>query len=173
MADIQYLNYGDQQIEQQALLNNLADSVQSYVQKQPWSNKRKQMFMSAYSDLMNRGILGASNNTGQWMLDVNGEDIDYGSKKNQEMYQEAAYFIQQQMAALPTRVSEEEKKKEDKSKLPVFDNKYFTEGLQAHIGNNEFGGRNWSTIEDWNVLDERNEQGVRGRKKRAEKRKLY
>jgi hypothetical protein len=34
--------------------------------------------MSAYSDLMNKGILGASNGTGQWMIDVNG-DVDLNS----------------------------------------------------------------------------------------------
>ena len=112
MADIQYLNYGDQQIEQQALLNNLANQVQDYVNKQSWSNKRKEKFMSAYSDLMNRGIQGASNNTGQWVLNVGGDSpfpLDTMSRKDKEMYQEAAYFIQQQMAALPTKASQEEK----------------------------------------------------------------
>ena len=64
MADIQYLNYGDQQIEQQAFLNKAANEVQNYVQNQPWSRKRKEKFMSAYSDLMNRGVLGASNSSG-------------------------------------------------------------------------------------------------------------
>jgi hypothetical protein len=49
--------------------------------------------MSAYSDLMNRGIIGASNNTGQWMIDVNGDPLPEMSKKDKEMYQEAAYFI--------------------------------------------------------------------------------
>jgi hypothetical protein len=62
--------------------------------------------MSAYSDLMNKGILGASNNTGQWMIDVNGVvDLDSMDKKDKEMYGEAAYFIQQQMAGLPTKSS--------------------------------------------------------------------
>ena len=42
MADIQYLNYGNQQIEQQALtLNNVANNVLDYVNSQSWSNKRK------------------------------------------------------------------------------------------------------------------------------------
>jgi len=62
--------------------------------------------MSAYSDLMNKGILGASNSTGQWMIDVNGVvDLDSMDKKDKEMYGEAAYFIQQQMAGLPTKSS--------------------------------------------------------------------
>jgi len=66
--------------------------------------------MSAYSDLMNRGIIGASNNSGQWMLDVNGPDIQFDTmdKKDKEMYQEAAYYIRQQMSKLPTRTSQEQ-----------------------------------------------------------------
>jgi len=61
--------------------------------------------MSAYSDLMNRGILGASNSSGQWMIDVGGDALPFDtmSEKDKEMYQEAAYFIQQQMQGLPTR----------------------------------------------------------------------
>lgn len=164
MADIQYLNYGDQQIEQQALLNNLADQVQGYVSRQSWSNKRKEKFMNAYTDLMNRGIRGASNSSGKWMLQVGGDDLPEMSKKDREMYQEAAYFIQQQMASLPTKSVEE---KEDKSKLPVFDNKYFTTELNHLIGEREFGGRDWDTQTDWNSLDKRNENGIRGRKNRA------
>ena len=166
MADIQYLNYGDQQIEQQALLNSLANNVQSYVAKQSWSNKRKQKFMSAYSDLMNKGILGASNTTGQWMIDVNDEiDLNSMDQKDREMYQEAAYFIQQQMAGLPTKASQEEKK-EDKSELPLFDNKYFTTNFMSHIGHDRFGGRDWTTSE-WNELDERDSNGLRGTNERA------
>lgn len=169
MADIQYLNYGNQQIEQQALLNNLANQVQGYVQQQPWSNKRKEKFMSAYSDIMNRGIIGASNNTGQWMIDVNGSPIPFDSmsKKDKEMYQEAAYFIQQQMAGLPTKAAEEEKKVEDKSKLPVFNNEYFVKEFGNHISNNMFGGRPIDTQIDWNSLDARGENGLRGRTERA------
>ena len=76
MADIQYLNYGDQQIEQEALLKNMADQVVNYVNSQPWTTKRKKKFMSAYSDIINRGILGASSSTGEWMINVGG-DQDY------------------------------------------------------------------------------------------------
>ena len=169
MADIQYLNYGDQQIEQQAFLTKAANEVQGYVQKQPWSKKRKEKFMSAYSDLMNRGIQGASNGSGQWMIDVGGEALPFDSmsQKDKEMYQEAAYFIQQQMAGLPTKVSQEEAKEDEKKDLPLFDNKYFTEGLHSYIGNQMFGGRDWSTSEDWNPLDERGENGIRGHQNRA------
>ena len=170
MADIQYLNYGDQQIEQQALLNNLANQVQGYVQKQPWSNKRKEKFMSAYSDLMNKGLIGASNKTGQWVIDVNGEiPLDSMDKKDKEMYQEAAYFIQQQMSQLPTKAAEEEKKKED---LPLFDNAYFTNSFGTLVNNRMAGGRDLEIggeNDQWNYLDERDSTGKRGRSKRAGK----
>lgn len=170
MADIQYLNYGDQQIEQQALLNNLANNVQSYVQNQPWSNKRKEKFMSAYSDLMNRGILGASNSTGQWMIDVGGDALPFDtmSKKDKEMYQEAAYFIQQQMQGLPTKASEEEQKEKEKSELPKYDN--FSNSFIDYISQNYYGGNPIRTQEDWNVLDERNsETGLRGTDNRVKR----
>ena len=169
MADIQYLNYGDQQIEQQALLNNLANNVQNYVQNQSWSTKRKEKFMSAYLDLMNRGITGASNNTGQWTINVNGDPLPEMSKKDKEMYQEAAYFIQQQMASLPTKQAEEEKKEEEKAKLDLFNNQYFTTGFNTRLANDWFGGASFSRADDWNTLDERGENGLRGFKNRADR----
>ena len=163
MADILY---GDQQIEQQALLKNLADSVQGYVANQPWSTKRKEKFMSAYSDIMNHGILGASNSTGQWTLNIGGDTIDLSSKnkKDQEMYGEAAYFIQQQMSKMPNpKTVEEEKKKE----LPTFDNNYFYNDFTKHLYKG-FGGREIST-QEWMELDPRGENGIRSRTNRAKK----
>ena len=178
MADIQYLNYGDQQIEQQAFLNKAANEVQAYVQNQSWSKKRKEKFMSAYSDLMNRGILGASNSTGQWMIDVGGGALPFDtmSEKDKEMYQEAAYFIQQQMQGLPTRTQEEEKKEEDKTKLPLFDNKAFTSSFINHISTSDFGGQDFhigGENDNWNKLDARDSNGIRGKQKRTEALKNY
>jgi hypothetical protein len=44
--------------------------------------------MSAYTDIMNHGISGASNKTGQWTISINGAPIGYNtlSPKDQEMY---------------------------------------------------------------------------------------
>ena len=166
MADIQYLNYGDQQIEQQALLNTLANNVQSYVAKQPWSNKRKEKFMSAYSDIMNKGLKGASNTSGQWTIDVGDTiDLDSKSKKDKEMYQEAAYFIQQQMAGLPTKSSQEKK---DESELPKYDS--FFNNFTNYLSQTYYGGNSIRTQEDWNILDERNPNtGLRGTDKRVKR----
>lgn len=169
MADIQYLNYGDQQVEQQALMDNLSNQVTSYVNSQPWSKKRKDKFMSAYSDIMNRGLIGASNSTGQWQLDVGGDTIDFDSmdKKDREMYGEAAYFIRSQMSSLAAnKKAEEEKKKAD---LQKFDNKYFVSSLTNQISNNLFGGRQFTASEDWNPLDTRGENGLRAKTNRANK----
>lgn len=176
MADIQYLNYGDQQIEQQALLNNLADNVQSYVAGQSWSNKRKEKFMSAYSDIMNKGLQGASNSSGQWKVIVNGNiNFDEKDKKDKEMYQEAAYFIQQQMSELldvSNQKKEEEQKQESKEKLPLFDNKSFINSLIKHISTSDYGGQNFHIggEEDmWNKLDKRDSNGIIGRQNRTNK----
>ena len=167
MADIQYLNYGDQQVEQQALLNNLANQVQNYVANQSWSNKRKEKFMSAYLDIMDKGIKGATNTSGRWEIDVNGKvDLDSKSKKDQEMYQEAAYFIRQQMANLSAEKTKEEQKKSD---LPVFNHTQFHSDLTKKIANEQFSlDSEFTTSQHWNPLDPRDSTGKRGRTKRAE-----
>lgn len=174
MADIQYLNYGDQQIEQQAFLDKAKKEVYDYVRKQPWSTKRKERFMSAYSDIMTRGVLGASvdDKTGLYKIQVGGDVMNI-SPDDQKIYGDAAAYLQEQMASLPTRASleEEAKKKaeEEKAKLPIFDNEYFKTNFINHLSKNEFGGsKQFDTQNDWNGLDKRDEKtGLRGREERA------
>ena len=166
-----YLNYGNDQIDQQAFLNNAANDLENYLSNQPWSAKRKDLFRKAYVDIMNQGVTGASNTSGQWQITYNGDSInlDSKSKKEREMYGEAAYYIQQQMSKIPTKQNEEKQAEEEKKELPLFDNNFFTSGLQDYIGNNMFGGRNWSTTDDWNILDKRGENGLRGTSVRSKK----
>lgn len=162
-----YLNYGADQIDQQAFLDAAANNVQQYVNNQTWSAKRKQKFLDAYSDIMSKGIIGANNKTGQWAVDLNSNiDLESMDRKDQEMYHEAAYYILQQMKGITPKAKEEEKKKSD---LPVFNNDYFTEQFQGYIGNQLFGGRDWDRNTDWNVLDEADKYGIRGTDNRAEK----
>lgn len=163
-----YLNYGADQIDQQAFLDAAANNVQQYVNNQTWSAKRKQKFLNAYSDIMSKGIIGANNKTGQWAVDLNSNiDLESMDRKDQEMYHEAAYYILQQMKGITPKAKEEEEKK--KSDLPVFNNDYFTEQFQGYIGNQLFGGRDWDRNTDWNVLDEADKYGIRGTNNRAEK----
>ncbi len=168
MDEITYLNYGNDQIDQNALFTSMADNVQSYVNSQSWSRNRKQKFLNAYQDIVSKGIIGANNTSGQWAIDLN-SDIDLSSmpQKDQEMYHEAAYYILQQMKGIPTKAKEEETKKED---LPIYDNKTHQNNINALIGNKLFGGQNWTTADHWNVLDERDETtGLRGTDVRANK----
>ena len=169
--EVKYIPYGTGEIDYNQFLENSANQVQSYVNSQPWSQKRKRSFLNAYQDLMTRGVTGASNTTGVWTVNHNGEQIDLNSlsKIDREMYGEAAYFIQQQMSGLPTKQAQQQKTQEEKSKLPLFDNNYFTSQFHTHISNNMFGGRDWTTQEDWNVLDERGDNGLRGTTNRANK----
>lgn len=149
-----YLNYGDAQVEQQAFLKAAADSVESYLSEQPWSNKRKQLFRNAYSDLMTRGILGASNSTGSWKVQYGGDPVDLDSKseKEKEMYGEAAYFIQQQMSGLASAKPQEQQKK---SNVPVFSNDEFNSQFEQWIGRNMFGSqKDWA--KQWVELDNNN-----------------
>ena len=151
MAEPIYLNYGQNQIDQQAFLEAAANNVQNYVAQQPWSNKRKRLFMEAYSDIMSKGVTGASNTNGTWTVQYNNGQIDLESKskKEREMYGEAAYFIQQQMNGLTPK--EEDKKQ---SEIPVFSNNEFMSQLESQIQSTKFGGRpNWQ--ESWTNLDTR------------------
>lgn len=167
--NIIYLNYGDEQIAQNDFLKTAADQVQSYVQSQPWSKKRKELFMKYYTDIMNRKVTGASNDSGQWRVNYEGEQIPFESlsKKDQEMAGEAAYFIQQQMNGLATTAkANREAEEKRKAELPLFNNEYFTTQFNGYIGNNQFGGQNWD-IQKWNNQDAANEDGIRGTRNRA------
>lgn len=168
--ELSYFNYGNNQIEQQATLNALANNVQSYVNNQAWSTKRKQKFLDAYSDIISKGIVGANNSTGQWALDLNQEiDLSGMSPKDQEMYHEAAYYILEQMKGIPVKDSEE--KKEESKDLPLYDNDTHFKAFEGYIRNQMFGGRNWNIggdNDDWNSLDERDSKtGIRGTTNRA------
>ena len=176
MADTNYLYYGDQQVDQQALMNKMANGVVQYVQSQPWTRKRKDMFMSAYSDIMNKGLKGMSNSTGQWMVDFGGPAIDWDSKsrKEKEMYEEAGYFIQQQMNGLAADAKKQNEEK-DEIELTPYGSK-FKDVFGDYIGRTYFGNRDFNIggeKDDWNYLDERNEQGIRGRSERAKKLASY
>lgn len=164
----EFITYGGNQLSNQDFLNKASNELEPYLARQPWSNKRKELFRKAYSNIMKQGVTGADNSSGTWKVQYEGTpiDIDSLSKKEREMYGEAAYYIQQQMAGL-TPISKEEENKKDRIK---FDNDYFTTSLSNHIASNTFGGSKWSTQEDWNVLDERNKQtGLRGTDVRRQK----
>ena len=162
-----YLTYGTNKIKQQDFLDRASNQLELYLSHQPWSNNRKNLFRKAYSDIMSKGVTGATNASGQWQVTYGGDKIDVDSlpRKEREMYGEAAYFIQQQMSGLTPVNTEEEKKKSD---LPLFDNKYFTEQFNNYIGNNTFGGRDW-TASEWNDFDIKDENGIRSTNERAKR----
>lgn len=162
--EIIYIPYGDQQMEQAPFMRAIADNVQDYVNQQTWSSKRKQKFLDAYSDIVSKGITGASNNSGQWAVDLSGNlDLESKSKKDQEMYHEAAYYILQQMKGIPTKQSQAEEEEAKKKDLQLYDNSWHQKAFTRYIGNNMFGGRNWDYTKDWDVLDERDKKtGILG-----------
>lgn len=163
--EVLYIPYGTDEIDYNQFIQNSANEVQSFVNSQPWSNKRKQSFLNAYQDIVSKGITGAFNTTGVWTINHKGDPIDLDSKSqmDRDMYGAAADFIQKQMAKIPARKPVVEENKE----LPVFNNEYFTFQLNNQIGK-EFGGRDWSR-QEWNDFDARGENGLRGTQKRAEK----
>ena len=159
-----YLDYGSNKIDQNQFFTRAADNVSEWVNSQAWSSKRKEKFLNAYQDLMSKGIAGASNTSGQWELNLKNDiDLDSLSKKDQEMYHEAAYYILQQMKGISPAKTEEQKKEE----LPIFDNNYFTQQFQGYMGNQRFGGQNFTTSQ-WNDIDPLDSTtGMRGTTNRA------
>ena len=161
--EITYIPYGQNEISQQDLMTSLANGIDSYLGSKNWAKKDKyrQAWLNAYQDIMNRGILGASNDTGMWRINHKGSDIDMSGMSNiqREMYGDAAYYIQQQMARMTPRIKEEDKKKdENKTK---FDNREFNLGLTEHVGK-AFGGMDPSIWNKrWAELDPE-ERGIRG-----------
>lgn len=171
MEEIKYIPYGTDEIDYNQFVQRSADEVSDYVNSQPWSSKRKQSFLNAYQDLMSRGITGAVSTNGVWNINHSGDPIDLNSlsKRDQEMYHEAAYFIRNQMSQTPTKSAMLQKQEEEQAKLPIFDNEYFKSKFNTHISNQYFGGQPWSTQKNWNELDPRGENGLRGTTVRAAK----
>lgn len=166
-TNITYIPFGaDGQIEETPLMEALANNVNAYVESKPWSKKKKQRFMDAYSAIMQRGLVGASIRDGQWYVDYNGDPISYADKKDQDMYEQAAYYIKSQMQGLAT--SQKAKKDKEDADAPLFGNAYLNEQFEKYLINNEFGGRQGTTTQDWNEFDERGANGLRGTKNRAE-----
>ena len=151
-----YIPYGEEQIEYAPLVKNMADDVVNYVDQQPWSAKRKNRFMEAYSDIVSNGIIGADNKSGQWAVNLRGNiDTNSMSKKDRDIYQEAAYYILQKMKGAPVKKDIE---KEDKKNLQLYDNDWHQKAITGYIGNNMFGGQNWDYTTQWDTLDKRDEK---------------
>lgn len=158
--EITYIPYGQDEISQQDLMTSLANGVPGYLDSKRWAKKDKyrQAWLNAYQDIMSRGLLGASNNSGLWNVQYGQDPIDLSTKSNieREMYQDAAYYIQQQMSQMPLHKKEEEKKKED---LEPYN---FMNQFLPQIYNNRYGGIQNLFASEWETLDARGDNGLRG-----------
>ena len=156
--NITYIPYGQNEISQQDLMTNLANGLPSFMQQYKWLQKPKnqEKFLKAYDDIT-KNLTGATDSTGRWIINVNNIDIDGMSPKDKEIYEHAAYYVQQQMSQMAPRVKEEEKKKED---LTPFNfttdfNKYLLRGY----GNS---GEIFADPEQgWDAQDARGSNGLR------------
>jgi hypothetical protein len=66
-----YIKYGDIDVDQEAYLKAIADNAEAYLASRPWSEKQKNKWRNAYSDIVSQGITGASistngQNAGKW-----------------------------------------------------------------------------------------------------------
>lgn len=158
--EITYIPYGQDEISQQDLMTSLANGVPGYLDSKRWAKKDKyrQAWLNAYQDIIKGGLVGASNSSGIWTIQHGGEPIDLNTKSNldREMYQDAAYYIQQQMSRMTPRKKEEEAKKDN---LDKYD---FTSQFLPQIYNNRYGGNKDLFASEWENLDARGDNGLRG-----------
>ena len=154
--EITYIPYGQDEISQQDLMTSLANGVEGYLGSKRWAKKDKyrQAWLNAYQDIINHGLTGASNESGIWTVNHGQDPIDLNNKSNteREMYQDAAYYIQQKMAQMTPRKKEEEKKKEDLDQI-----------LKGYGNNSELFK---DSEQGWDAQDARGADGLRGTEKR-------
>lgn len=164
--EITYIPYGQDEISQQDLMTSLANGVESYLGSKRWARKDKyrQAWLNAYQDIINSGLTGASNENGIWTVNQK-NSIDLNSKSNaeREMYQDAAYYIQQKMAQMTPRKKEEEKKKEDLEKYGNFGTNLMNRILKRYGNNSELFK---DSEQGWDAQDVRGANGLRGTEKR-------
>lgn len=167
--EITYIPYGQDEISQQDLMTNLANGLPDFVKSYKWLQKPgiTEKFLNAYKDIINHGITGASNSSGIWEI-THGQgkiDVDNMSPLDKQIYEHAAYYIQQQMAQMTPRKKAEENAKKDLKDFN-FVNDFNTSIL------NEYGGQQ-ALFRDpeygWNALDPRGANGLRGIDKRRDK----
>lgn len=176
MADnITYIPYGQDEISQQDLQTALANDLPNFVSQYKWLQKPKnqEKFLKAYDDIM-KGFTGATNEGGRWKINTNTViDTASMSPKDREIYEHAAYYIQQQMAKMTPKAKAEETKKENLDKFN-FQESFGKQLLNLYGGNPEIF-RN--SEQGWNSLDARGADGFRGTKERrrvmAEQLRLY
>ena len=161
--EIIYIPYGQDEISQQDLMTSLANGVESYLGSKRWAKKDKyrQAWLDAYQNIINRGITGASNDSGIWKINHKGDNftLDTMSNTEREMYQDAAYYIQQKMAQMTPRKKEEEKKKEDLEKYGNFGTNLMNQILKGYGNNSELFK---DSEQGWDAQDARGTDGLRG-----------
>lgn len=166
--EITYIPYGQDEISQQDLMTSLANGIDNYLGSKRWARKDKyrQAWLNAYQDIMTKGLIGASNDTGIWKISYNGDE-DFNSKTGieREMYQDAAYYIQQQMSRMTPRKKEKEKKKEDLEKYGNFETNLMNQILQGYGNNSKLFA---DSEQGWDAQDARGADGLRDTKNRKD-----
>ena len=165
--EITYIPYGQDEISQQDLMTSLANGVPGYLDSKRWAKKDKyrQAWLNAYQDIIKGGLVGASNSSGIWTIQHGGDPIDLNNKSSidREMYQDAAYYIQQQMSRMTPRKKEEEAKKEDLEKYGDFKTNLMNQILKGYGNNSELFA---DSEQGWDAQDARGADGLRGTKNR-------
>lgn len=156
-----YLNYAGQQIKYDDFIKKAAEGVDSFMNKYNWSSNTKSKFMEAYKDIIAHGITGMDYSTGEDELTLaNDIGLDDMPKRQATRYHHAAYYLINTMKSLADNPS-------SNNKTP-YDNTTHANKIREFIGNTYYKGMpNW--LSEWNDLDARGENNLRGTTNRAKK----
>lgn len=150
----QYIPFGQDQIDVQEMNKLLANSVESYLNSKRWTPEQKNKWRAAYSDLMDRGIIGISTDGGRYSIDHNGVPF----VDTEGYYGDVANFISNTVAPIAKK-KEEEKKVE----LPKYN---LDQDFTSYFMNQYYGGTGGSNFENfqntWSNLDKADKYGIRG-----------
>ena len=163
-SNVIYIPYGQDEIDQTALNEALANEYQNYLNSRVWTRgkkgqKRAQKWIDFHNKVSHQGIAGASIVDGQWGINYNGQDFTYADPDEKQIAEDYASFVIDQMKKLPTR-----KSKEDKKDKYDFRSNFKQDFLNRYYGNNPDLYR-----AEWFELDPRGEKGIRGTEKRRER----
>lgn len=167
-SNVIYIPYGQDEIDQAALNEALANEYQNYLNSRVWTRgkkgqKRAQKWIDFHNKVSHQGITGASIVDGQWGINYNGQDFTYADPDEKQIAEDYASFVIDQMKKLPTRKSKEDKKEDKKDKYD-FRSNFKQDFLNRYYGNNPDLYK-----AEWFELDPRGEKGIRGTEERRKR----
>lgn len=138
---------GSRDIQLDLIQKNANYNIQNYLESKSWNRKKKQAFMSAYSDMINSINNGtiSQRDSGRQYIDSSGR-ISNTKGKGFDAYGEAAYFLDSIIDRLPDYSNKSEDTTPKKEK--------YNSNMLINSFRNRFFGGNEPDMEFWQNKDE-------------------